>query len=235
MDGAKIDEILKNNRIFYKKHAEEFSKTRQNPWPGWNKLIPIINDNFEGKSKLSTLDLGCGNARFYAFLTNFLEKEVDYLGLDNNDYFLVEALLKYPLAKFNSHDIFLDLQNVEEKYDLVVSFGITHHIPGNDFRLAWFTNLCKLVHRNGLLILTFWNLNADERFEKAETAKDLQENDFYYGWGDSTDKRYVHIYSENETKKISEIFKKNNLKLVSTFDSDGKNNLLNTYIVLRAT
>jgi len=232
VDENKIRDINKLNFEFYKNHAEEFSKTRQNPWDGWENCLQTISDD-TNKTHLNVLDIGCGNGRFYKFLVDNLKRSVSYVGLDNNDYLMVEALLKYKLADFKNFDVLKDLDKLETKYDLVTVFGLTHHIPGNEYRFAWFKKLPVLLNVEGLLIMTFWNLSEDDRFKKAEKATDLEDNDYYYGWGDSEDKRYVHIYSDEEIDNIKNLFSEKNLKLINEFYADGKTGNLNRYLMFK--
>jgi len=146
---------------------------------------------------------------------------------------MVEALLKYKLATFKNLDVLNKLSEIEKTFDLVTVFGLTHHIPDNDFRTSWFNQLPKFLNNNGILTLTFWNLSEDDRFKKAKKADDMDEDDYYYGWGESNDKRYVHIYSEEEIENIKQIYKKQNLKLLDEFYSDGKTGNLNRYLIFQ--
>jgi len=232
MEDIDINKNVKQTKKFYEKHAEEFSKTRQNPWPGWDRCLGLIRNNIS-KEKVSVLDIACGNGRFYKLLTDAPSPKIEYLGLDNNDFFLVEAVLKYQLAKFENFDVFFDLDKLKKSADVVAVFGLTHHIPGKEFRLKWFSSLARHVNSEGLLLLSFWNLSHDDRFSKAEPAKDLEDNDYYYGWADSKDKRYVHIYTEEELKKIKSMFEQHNFKLIDSFYSDGKSDKLNKYLIFQ--
>lgn len=234
MNEEQINKIINQTENFYQQNAEEFSKTRKNPWNGWKYLLSIVNEEFADKDLISVLDLGCGNARFYQYLEENLEFKIDYLGLDTNDFMMIEAILKHPRQKFKKLNIIKNIKNIDQKFDLVVAFGLTHHLPGNEFRKKWFESVLKLVQKNGLLFLTFWNLQTDPRFEKAQRANDLEKNDCYYNWGNSNEKRYVHIYDKSEILKLSELFKNNGFKLLKTFDSDGKNGKMNTYLILKA-
>ncbi len=127
MDMEKIKRVTEDVANFYNNHAEEFSKTRQNPWPGWDKCLEYIKNSFS-QDVVSVLDIGCGNGRFYKYLTDFSDFLVYYLGLDNNDYMVLEAVLKYQLAEFKNLNVFLDLDKVEKQYDVVSVFGLTHHL-----------------------------------------------------------------------------------------------------------
>ena len=232
MNDAQIKKVINQTNEFYKKHAEEFSKTRQNPWPGWERCLGHIRKSIT-KEKVSVLDVACGNGRFYQYITRTPTPQVDYLGLDNNDFMLVEAVLKYQLAEFRNYDVFFGLEKLEKSFDVVSVFGLTHHIPGNEFRITWLKSMIPLVKPKGLLMISFWNLAEDERFSKAEPAKDLEENDYYYGWGDSDDKRYVHICSDEELSRIQNVFEQNNLSLIDSYYSDGKSGKLNRYLIFK--
>lgn len=232
MDKNKIDEIIKQNFEFYKNHAEEFSKTRQNPWDGWQKCLQILTENTD-KDHINVLDIACGNGRFYKFLEDNLHKSVSYLGVDNNDFMMLEGILKYGLAEFKNLDVLQERDKIEGTYDLITVFGLTHHIPGQEFRLDWFNKLPRILNTRGILILTFWNLSEDNRFKKAQKAENLEENDFYYGWGESEDKRYVHIYTDEEINTIKQDYEKQNLKLIEKFYADGKTGKLNRYLIFK--
>ncbi|OGC45578.1 hypothetical protein A2V49_03710 [candidate division WWE3 bacterium RBG_19FT_COMBO_34_6] len=231
MDSDKILSLINLNNSFYTKHQEEFSKSRRNPWSGWNKFVDLINKRYENQNTIKVLDIGCGNGRFYNFLAKSCNISTDYLGLDNNDYFLIEAVLKYKKANFKKIDVFYDIDKISEKYDILAVFGVTHHIPGNSFRKEWFKKIIKLVNKNGIICLSFWNLLSDLRSVKLIKADGLENNDYYYGWSDSNDQRYVHLFNQKELMDIKEIFEANNFFLKSDFLGDGKNEKMNIYQV----
>ena len=56
---------------FYKKNAENFSRTRNNPWPATKEFLDNININS------SVLDIGCGNGR-----NLFYRKDINITGLE---------------------------------------------------------------------------------------------------------------------------------------------------------
>lgn len=188
------------------------------------------------------LDLGCGNGRFY----EFLDKNFDdffYTGLDNNSDLIKKAVEKFGHGLFHKKDIFSKLYP-DDKFDLIVCFGITHHIPGKDFRLKWFENLSRFMYKDGLLVLTFWNYHDDERFKNAVRGvktggfsikeEELEEGDYFLGWGKNKDAfRFYHKYVSDEIFVIDEIFRNCGFDLVDTFESDGKSGWLNTYKIYK--
>lgn len=194
-------------------------------------MVELIKNRFKNKKEISVLDVGCGNGRLFAILGKNIGSKIKYLGVDNNDYFLTEGMLKYDYAEFKKLDIFTELTQLGRTYDVVTCFGITHHIPTKRFRLDWFKKLAALVNPGGILAFSFWNLQADARMQKATKSTGLEENDYYYGWGNTNAKRYFHAYSEAELQELVELFGDLGLELVSTYDADGKTTNLNKYLI----
>jgi cyclopropane fatty-acyl-phospholipid synthase-like methyltransferase len=227
MNSKEVRQILELNERFYQSVFREFSKTRQKPWEGWGRVIDITTKMFGGrisdeKSRKSDgikiLDLGCGNGRFLKFIAPKIEK-FEYTGVDMNNDLLSEAQkIKVLPGKQNKklvkEDVILDIRKIDEKYDVVVAFGLTHHIPGQNIRKQWFEYLPKLLNKPGLLVITFWE------FEK-------NPGDYILGWGQKSPEpskvRFCHKYSENEIKEIENIFKKSGLKPVEKYRADNKN------------
>ena len=233
MNQATIDNIIRVNKEFYDKVGPDFDKTRQTSWKGWGSIIEIIKDHF-GNNSFSLLDVACGNGRFLATLSG---QPLFGLGIDSNDYLLDQAKKKFgDKAEFQNLDIINDLDLLSSrKFDVIVAFGITHHIPSKELRIKWFEKLSDLVSNNGLLIFTIWNYQVDEKFEANEQINskiELEEGDYFLGWSDNKNaKRYFHKYSDKEIKEINQTLNKKGLKQTQKFKSDGKNGELNEYFV----
>ena len=239
-----IDNIIRVNKDFYDKVGPDFDKTRKSAWKGWGRVKEIIREEFGEANSLerpiSVLDVACGNGRFIGAAP---EKEglpfFRYLGIDTNDYLLdVAKKNASERIEFRKMDVINDIESLSPAtFDVVVAFGITHHIPSNEFRKKWFLQLSKLVSKNGLLIFTIWNYQMDERFESVgDINSELQpeEGDYFLGWADNKNaKRYFHKYSEAEILEIEEILSSAGLKLISKFKSDGKKGDLNEYFVYK--
>lgn len=238
MDKNTINKIFHLNNKFYNDVADEFHSTRNQPWEGWSKLVKIINDNFHQEIKI--LDMGCGNGRFIDVLSK-IKVDYNYSGLDNNTRLLEIAGKKYTGTNVNfiNIDVFNELDKINSTYDVIVLFGITHHIPSRELRVDWFKNIARLLNPGGLFIFTIWNIHKDERSEKLTDnidefePQELEYGDKFYGWGDSNVYRYVHIYSEDELDEIVTALNSENLHLIDKFEHDGKALNLNAYFVLR--
>lgn len=216
-----VKQILKLNEKFYQLVSGEFSKTRQRPWKGWGRVAEIITDVFSDEIKsgkyISVLDLGCGNGRFYDFIKNQTPK-IEYTGVDTNNDLLNEAKENYNLKDnsviFNNLDIFNNLKEIKENYDVMVAFGITHHVPVSIFRKDWFKSLVELMNDKALLILTFWDCEKEP-------------GDYLLGWSKNQEAiRFCHKYSENELEDIVKGYGCVGVTLLERFNSDKENHYL---------
>ena len=244
MDKSTIYNIIRVNKDFYDKVGPDFDKTRKSAWKGWGRVYEIIKEEmWEADSlecPITVLDVACGNGRFIGVA---LEKEglpfFQYLGIDSNDYLLdIARKNANERIEFRKIDVINDIESLSPAtFDVVVAFGITHHIPSSEFRKKWFSQLSKLVSKNGLLIFTIWNYQADERFASVEALSpelDLEEGDYFLGWADNKNaKRYFHKYIDAELSEIDFILTSAGLKQIAKFKSDGKTGNLNEYFVYK--
>ena len=235
MENVTIHKILDLDKQFYYETGKDFSKTRQSAWKGWGSVVKFFRQNFKNKENISILDLGCGNGRFYWFLKNS-QLNADYTGIDSNLYLLKEAKEKYPDTFFKKLDIFLNISRITKRYDSVVGFGITHHLPSRELRLKWFSQVGNLVAPEGLIILTFWNF--DKKIKSTGIPgiieNDLKPNDYFLKWQNKENiYRYAHLYSKKELNEVQKTLLKDHFTLVNHFLADGKDNKSNTYYIFK--
>ena len=133
------------NQRFYQHHGNGFDRTRQAAWPGWldvfgGTLSPPYNQ---------VLDIGCGNGRFASFLAahEHLSRQIEsYVGYDRDQGLLESARRKtLPFStKWQTWDWMQSKSSTELiKSDLIVAFGVFHHIFGYEHRLQLLTRLTK--------------------------------------------------------------------------------------------
>ncbi|MBW6441908.1 class I SAM-dependent methyltransferase [Patescibacteria group bacterium] len=204
------------------------------------KELEEKNKNYD-ENKVRFLDIGCGNGRFFKFLWenigNLNIEGFEYTGVDINNDLLEEATRVQPCKglsrrlstrsrprsdpRLNPHpvfikeDIFKNIDKIPGKYNVVTAFGVTHHIPDNNFRKAWFSKLPKLLKDEkgclSMLALTFWD------FEQ-------KPGDYFLGWKENEKaKRYCHKYSKKEIENLKKMYKNDGLNLINEFEADNKN------------
>lgn len=241
------------NRSFYGDHAEEFSGTREAPWPGWLRLLSAIERNDPGAG-LDVLDVGCGNGRFARFLAENLplgRERIHYLGVDASAAMLERAgALVLPLAstEYRLWDLLeAPLQEglASRNFSLTVLFGLLHHVPGALRRRTLVQEAAHSLRPGGLLAFTCWqferigrlrdkaipweefNLTADLPID----VEELEPGDRLLPWGDQGNSvRYCHFADEEETTRLAEGLP---LELVETYSADGREGNLNRYFIFR--
>lgn len=243
MKLATIKKLNLLNQDFYQKNAQSFSNTRQSAWHGWRKLFPTLKTLNIQRSRLSILDIGCGNGRFLSFLKKNLSSEVEYLGIDSDKELLQQAKVTYPNHNFENIDIVEALvedklsNHIKNKYDLIVAMGVLHHIPSQELRKTFFEQVRSLLKPKGILIVSIWKFLENEKFKQklipvGKTPNiqksELEEGDCFLGWQKTNSIRYAHYVGEREEKELLE-----NWQVITSFFADGKSGKLNKYLVLQ--
>jgi tRNA (uracil-5-)-methyltransferase TRM9 len=234
MNDTQIQKIIKENQEFYDVIGEDYNLRKQGSRPGWSEVGDLLENSLGKKESFSVLDIGCGNGRFFEFLQQrFPKHKIDYVGLDTNKTLSTKArklaVLGKNTAQIKFLDIFNDLDAVEQKFDLAVGFGVTHHIPGESFREKWFAKAANLINKDSFLIFTFW----DFLYKNPEPVENLEEGDYYLGWDDKQVQRYCHFFSHQELSRINDVVCEKGFKKVKVFRNDGKDRIKNLYYVFQ--
>ncbi len=251
MKPATVDALNRLNRRFYSECAAEFSTSRASPWPGWRRLMPIVLEDRSSSTRLRVLDVGCGNGRFARFLRQSAGAPIDYTGVDASKRLLREcatigttgeSLLRFAPWDFIESPIPPPI--ARRSYDLIALFGVMHHVPGFETRLALLRALAPFLAPNGRIALTFWQFAQEPRFTRrilpwpefiASPAgrdleidrDDIEEGDAILLWGtDPARHRYCHDLSPAEQAAL---FEKAALRASAEFESDGHGGQLNRY------
>jgi len=240
MDKATVRRLNQLNRKFYEVTAAEFDRTRSQPWPGWETLLKYIKI----ASTLTVLDVGCGNGRFGVFLysrllAEFSIQHINYHGMDNNAPLLEHA--RQSLTGLPGMDATIEERDIIENppdtdlYDLVVLFGVLHHIPGYDNRLALMRALAQRVAPGGLLAFACWRFWEYERFRSrvAPWPPDftVERHDYLLDWRQgATALRYCHYVDDEEHAAL---IRATGLTDIATFRADGETGDANQYSILQ--
>ncbi|MBD3363447.1 methyltransferase domain-containing protein [Candidatus Dojkabacteria bacterium] len=239
------------NKQFYQTIASYFDRSRDYFWEGWGKIA--LKSYFGNKKEIDVLDLGCGNGRFYKFLLKqFPTIKLNYTGVDQDQTLL--EIAKNNIEETNTKFIKSNLvsnnwdKNFSNKFDLIVIFGVLHHIPSYNYRKSLINKTTKLLKQKGYLIFTTWNFWLIPRLKKKivhpqkDRGKDifsklnikpseLEENDYILDWRrGKTAYRYCHYLDENESYKL---FHNTSLCLEEQFKADGKEGNGDTYWILK--
>ena len=240
---------------FYAHHADAFDASRDGlPWPGWDRVV----DTLAG-TDLRVLDIGCGNGRFALDLAGrdtIADRGFDYIGTDANEALLEAARRRAGEAlgtrgAFDVHD-FLATEPAgcdlpAGPFSLVVLFGVLHHVPGRDTRLALLRSAASRLGPGGVLAVTAWQFAGRARFEKRRVAWDavgpveggpidpgeLEAGDALLRFGDdpTAPPRYCHQLDDDEFEGWADAL---GLDSLDDFHADGAEGDLNRYWIARA-
>lgn len=232
------------NRHFYERIAGEFDESRNHPWPGWEALLaPVLAA--PSRETLRVLDLGCGNGRFGAWLGQSTLRPVAYRGIDANAELIAAAARachSLAGAELEQGDFLEDQAAIPEgPFDLVVLFGVLHHVPGFDARVELIRSALERVAISGHLALSLWRFGDHARFERrtlgdAELGefgidpRDLEAGDHLLRWGTHREiARYCHHFADDESERLLEQLP---ARPVLELESDGREGNLNRYYLL---
>ncbi len=239
------------NRDFYAAIAEDFSETRADAWPGWERVLRALP--FEPGKTLSVLDLGCGNGRFARFLDQGCRHPVRYLGVDACEGLLElarEAAPRNLEPRFEYRDVLVEANSEslpDGPFDLIVLFGLLHHVPAREARRALLARCSRALSPGGVLVVTAWRFGAFERFRsryvswqdynssiaapgrRIDTA-DLEAGDHLLGWRDDPLPRYCHYVDRDE---LTDLLTGLPVRAIDRFEADGKTEDLNDYAIVQ--
>ena len=235
------------NRTFYDDCASAFAVTRTRAWSGFEHIIP------RGKPSLRVLDVGCGNGRFAHTVLSRRHLSpgephiAHYVGLDGSEPLLQlarGARLPFP-AHFQQHDVLQPLPRCgpgawsgePAKFDLIVVFGLLHHIPGRSQRRALIEQLLPSLATDGRLVLSFFRYERSPRIMKrlqlplVAAPFDLEAGDHLIPFGDTGRLRYCHRFDDAELAELATLPA---TRLVDRFTPVQGSDTLNDYLILEA-
>lgn len=240
MKQGVVEKLNNVNKMFYQKIGTHFDDTRNFYWKGWEKLLEVLPNDFNG----NVLDIGCGNGRFGSFLIESFGDVVNYTGIDNSKVLLDAANDRFSeLDNINLHEFdFVDRELSEytsENYDLITIFGVMHHIPSIEKRSQLLKSSYDLLKIGGFLVFTTWNFAEDEKYKDriidwsqvGLTKSDIDPGDYLLEWKRGKDAiRYCHNMDQTEVGTILDML---GMPLHSSYQNDGKSGVLNTYYIIR--
>lgn len=243
MNSDVVQKLNDLNRAFYQKVGTFFDESRDYFWPGWDRVLLYIDKvQKEPRQPFRVLDLGCGNGRFGQFLKeNFAgEFDISYTGIDFDSFLLSQAKKTLPDATFYEADILnLDLDSFfrqDQIFDLIVLFGVMHHIPGFQTREELLSKLVAKLNPDGFLIFSVWEFlesaSLRERihsWSELNLEEQVEDGDYLLDWQRGEEAlRYCHHFSDIEIEKLC---KSSLLEITDIYRSNKKGDRYNKYIV----
>lgn len=263
---ATVQQLLDLNRDFYAAISPHFDQTRGSIAEGMVQALDFLYPKEDraksqgpseeagsssgpwpstlGPALLRVLDAGCGNGRFARALAE-AGIAVDYVGLDA-DAGLLESARRHHCnlpgvdATFLTADLAGEFPPLPfDKFDLVVSLAVLHHMPGRALRQTVVNRLARALADDGALLLSTWQFMESERLAARVqpwesiglTAADVEPGDALLPWDQGVHAlRYVHLIDEAE---INELAAGAGLQVIHTFRADGKSGNLSLYAILR--
>lgn len=245
-----ITQLIQLNQKFYSNVHKDFHNSRKYPWEGWKRLIKRIpkykslkNNSILHKNQIeSVLDVGCGNGRFAHFLAKSYSK-LTYIGVDFSKELLARAKFYLSRTDFKYRLLHADLlhnwnKKITSKFDLIVAFGLFHHIPGYENRKKLLKKIVSMLNKNGIFVITVWQFPKFDRFRKKILSKNqikkktginpklLKKNDYILDW-QRTNFRYCHYLNEEEVQ----ILYPKSVKLIDIYEADGRTENINKYYI----
>lgn len=225
MNLATVHYLNQLNQTFYQTVANSFDVTRSTPWQGWTALLPYIK---KPAGSLRVLDLGGGNGRFGVFLADHWGKNIHYTGVDSSEFLLsraAESLAEIP-HELHQADLLADEFPLTPPYDLVVIFGVLHHIPGFENRRALIERAAGWLSDGGVLALTFWAFYEQSRWrgriipwETLSPELTLEDGDYLLDWQRDTHAlRYCHYVNQTEETRLLA-----GMNIIGRYEADSAN------------
>ena len=240
LNEATIRSLNAINRRFYDERADEFNQTRERAWRGWSELFDRYGARVPRSPRV--LDVGCGNGRFARFLRQRLVEPFTYCGVDASKLGLDHAAKRVADVRLVEYDFIVEPEPLpaslaSEHFDLIVLFGVVHHIPGEAHRRRLLTHLARHLAPGGLFAYTVWRFDRFERFRRKLVPWDefpvnaleleLELGDHIMTWGDTDPAyRYCHAMTDEEAENLERTIP---LEALAGFSGD---NDLNGYYVL---
>ena len=256
MTSQTITLLNRINAHFYDLAHQEFSASRNAAWEGWRRLLDeLLSLHMAVPEPFRVLDAGCGNARFARFLDSQAGFPVAYTGVDASRPLLAAAASMNPPRTARGTRRFIPWDMVAEpmplvlrhsSFDLVVLFGVMHHIPSKANRVRLLTELAStLIPERGLLAVTFWRFAGNPRFQRRMAAwdeidflpapidpADLEPDDYLLRWGAAEEKRFRYCHHVGPIE-AAELLQRADLVPLCEFQADGKDGRSNHYVVAR--
>ena len=233
MHTSNAQQLLNLNRNFYDTFAANFSASRSRLQTGIRISLAAL------QPYASILDVGCGDGRVLAASRRH-EPASHYMGLDFSRQLLDQTPTSprcdFIYTNLTSPDWSTVLPN---RFDAAICFSVLHHIPGRHRRIRLLREINTALKPGARCALSVWQFLQLSRLRRkivpweqiglTETAVDP--GDYLLDWRrGGHGLRYVHHFQPLE---LHALCTHAGFKVDKSFHSDGENNALGFYMLLR--
>ncbi len=251
MDTKTVIELKQLNNEFYKMNASSFSDSRQSGWPGWKAVLRAMeglascDKDKREEHPLKVLDIACGNLRFEKYIEESSLHKFQFTCIDSCSDLVIDKT-HYEYSYYDIINSLIDCDSLYDSFgifDAAVSFGFMHHIPSYELRLQFMHDAIDSVRTGGIVAVSLWQFMNNSTLAKkayittdqgqARYHFDLEKNDYLIGWNGSVDAfRYCHHFCKQEIQALCNDLE-SHANLVSQYESDGRDEHLNTYLIFQ--
>ncbi|MCX6823942.1 MAG: methyltransferase domain-containing protein [candidate division SR1 bacterium] len=217
--------IKEGLRAFYDAQAEKYYHTRNKHRSDADIFLDEIQTSEE--KTINILEFGCGSGRLLAHLAQLKDIKINYVGVDISKNLLSfakkqisgKAAPKNITTTFVCDDIVHYVKGLkQESFDFVIGVASFQHIPNIKERFFVMKNVYRILKYDGKLIMTNWSFSRWflRKFQK-DFSHSLGKYIISFGkdeWnsimvprknGKTIDKRFYHIYTLAELKKLASL------------------------------
>ncbi|MCB2291372.1 class I SAM-dependent methyltransferase [Clostridium sp. CS001] len=155
--------VILNKGVIYDKMVQEKSGDELGLFDKYEDTLIKIRDKIIGYDIKSIIDFGCGTGN----LCGLLSGKMNVIGIAKSSEMIQEGKRKYPEMNFIESSM-LDVLNIKEKADIVVSSYVLHGLIKEEKQKALFNMLLLSDKKRAILI--------DFMFENIKTKQAYKEN-----------------------------------------------------------
>lgn len=195
-------------------------------WPEIDFFIDQIKKwEFSGKN---ILDIWCGNGRLIDSLlkNNIITGPWHYLWIDLSEWLIWEAQKLHPSFNFIVSDM-LDVDKINEKFDMVFMIASFHHLDTTEKRLEFLKKISTILNDWWRIYMTNWNLYS--QLNKEKYWKSIIPNSKNSFWNfDFKIKfwEYLRYYHGFDTTELEDLFESTCFKMSENRVFENEKNII---------
>ena len=204
MNEKKAQNIVESVKQVYNAVATPFIASRTRDWREFEVLIKNIPIDAH------VLDAGCAHGRLVPLLLAHGITKENYTGIDISEKLITHARATFPEMSFTFGNVCV-LPYEAERFDIVISSAVLHHIPSRALRIAMIQEMYRVLRPDGKVHLLVWNAFYFPHLRKHIIWSYIK-SIFTIGLHEAGDMnltffgkrniRYVHAFTIHSLKKI---------------------------------